>query len=253
MIYWEKRTRVRFVPNATESDCLISIARAPQGAPDHSVANAVASGAHAQVATTVRVVESVPNPISDSERGSIQKTDSCRDDNGASTPGVHPSYSEGFPVTDSACDDSASVPGTDATLMQGARAKSSSFGICMSAPGVDTAVIVSNITEGSVARQQGDRSVLTPGVNTNSTVMRRGVNSASAYSRASGLHDEVEFNQAGLDYARPRKEFTDGYENNRNPSKVGPGRGTSGAWLHKEKKRHNRRKQRKSRSGTRRY
>ncbi|KAG2779504.1 hypothetical protein PC129_g14245 [Phytophthora cactorum] len=70
-----------------------------------------------------------------------------------------------------------------------------------------------------------------------------------ACSRAAGLHDEVECIQAGLDCVRPRKESADGYDN-RNPSKAGPGRVTSGAGLHKKKRRSKRHKLRKSRSGT---
>ncbi|KAG2934646.1 hypothetical protein PC116_g980 [Phytophthora cactorum] len=58
-----------------------------------------------------------------------------------------------------------------------------------------------------------------------------------ACSRATGLHDEAKCIQGGLDYVRPRKESADGYEINGNPSKAGPGRGTSGAGLHKKKRR----------------
>ncbi|RAW32729.1 hypothetical protein PC110_g10930 [Phytophthora cactorum] len=111
---------VRFGHNATESDSPVSVAHAPQGVTDHSIEaapNAVASGAQAQVATTERVVEceSNQNPIgSDLRRVSTSRG---RDDNGASTPGVDPSDSESFPVTDRVCDDSASVPGTDASSM----------------------------------------------------------------------------------------------------------------------------------------
>ncbi|KAG3133078.1 hypothetical protein PI126_g19325 [Phytophthora idaei] len=70
-----------------------------------------------------------------------------------------------------------------------------------------------------------------------------------ACSRAAGLHEEAKCNQARLDCVRPRKESADGYDNG-NPSKAGPGRGTSGAGLHKKKRRRKQHKLRKSRSGT---
>ncbi|KAG3068326.1 hypothetical protein PI124_g21154 [Phytophthora idaei] len=68
-------------------------------------------------------------------------------------------------------------------------------------------------------------------------------------SRAAGLRDESECIQSGIDYARPRKESANGFDNG-NPSKAGPGRGTSGAGLHNKKRRRKRHKLRKSRSGT---
>ncbi|KAG3051372.1 hypothetical protein PI125_g26298 [Phytophthora idaei] len=70
-----------------------------------------------------------------------------------------------------------------------------------------------------------------------------------ACSRAAGLHEEAICNQAGLDCVRPRKESADDYDNG-NPSKAGPGRGTSGAGLHKKKRQRKQHKLRKSRSGT---
>ncbi|KAG2961011.1 hypothetical protein PC119_g26240 [Phytophthora cactorum] len=272
VVNWEKRTVVRFGRNATESDGPVSVAHAPQCAPDYFVEatpNAVASGAHAQVATTERVVEceSNQNPIGSDLRQVSTSRD--RDDDGASTPGVDPS--EDFPVTDRVCDDSASVPGTSASSMQATPATSSSGEVGVSAPGVDTAVIWSKITEGSAARRRGDKGVSAPGVDTNYAARRRGVKSAStpgvddaansvggckrptpeklACSRAAGLHDEAKCNQSGLDCVRPRKESAEDY-NNRNPSKAGPGRRTSGAELHKKKRRRKRHKLRKSRSGT---
>ncbi|KAG3191504.1 hypothetical protein PC128_g10919 [Phytophthora cactorum] len=125
--------------------------------------------------------------------------------------------------------------------------------------------------EGSAARRRGNKGVSAPGVDTNSAAGRRGDKSAStpgvddaassvggckrptpeklACSRAAGLHEEAICNQAGLDCVRPRKESADGY-NNGNPSKAGPGRGTSGAGLHKKKRQRKQHKLRKSRSGT---
>ncbi|KAG6975436.1 hypothetical protein JG688_00002375, partial [Phytophthora aleatoria] len=105
------------------------VARAPQGAPDHSVTaqNAAASGTHAQVITTKRVVECESNPnLLGSDFGRIFAS-KCRDDFGASTPGVDPSDSEGFPVTDCVCDGDVSVPGTDTSDIQGTPATSSSY------------------------------------------------------------------------------------------------------------------------------
>ncbi|KAG2777723.1 hypothetical protein PC129_g12213 [Phytophthora cactorum] len=179
--------------------------------------------------------------------------------------------SEEFPVTDRVCDEGASVSGTDESDMQGSPATSSSWDVGVSATGVDTAVIGSTITEGSAARRRGDKGLSTSGVDTNSAARCRGVNSAStpgfdiaassvggckrptpekfACSRAAGLHDEAKCIQAEFDCVRPREEFADGY-NNGNPSKAGPGRGTSGAGLHKTKRRRKRHKLRKSRSGT---
>ncbi|KAG4223143.1 hypothetical protein PC116_g28383 [Phytophthora cactorum] len=155
--------------------------------------------------------------------------------------------------------------------MEETSAASSSCKVGVSAPGVDAAVICSKITEGSAARRQGDKSVSAPGVDTNSAARRRGVRSAStpgvddaassvggckrptpenlACSRAAGLHDEAICNQAGLDCVRPRKESADDY-NNGNPSKAGPGRGTSGAGLHKKKRQRKQHKLCKSRSET---
>ncbi|KAG3127458.1 hypothetical protein PC128_g27093 [Phytophthora cactorum] len=151
------------------------------------------------------------------------------------------------------------------------RATSSCCKVGVSAPGVDTAVICSKITEGPAARRRGNKGVSAPGVDTNSAARRRSVKSASlpgvddaassvggckrptpgklACSRAAGLHEEAICNQAGLDCVRPRKEPADGYDNG-NPSKPGPGRGTSGAGLYKKKRQRKQHKLRKSRSGT---
>ncbi|KAG3058996.1 hypothetical protein PI125_g25128 [Phytophthora idaei] len=155
--------------------------------------------------------------------------------------------------------------------MEETSATSSSCEVGVSAPGVDTAVICSKITEGSAARRRGNKGVSAPGVDTNSAARRRGVKSTStpgvddaasgvggckrptpeklACSRAAGLHEEAICNQAGLDCVRPRKESADGYDNG-NPSKAGPGRGTSGAGLHKKKRQRMQHKLRKSRFGT---
>ncbi|KAG3056300.1 hypothetical protein PC122_g21420 [Phytophthora cactorum] len=155
--------------------------------------------------------------------------------------------------------------------MEETSATSSSCIVGVSAPGVATAVICSKITEGSAARRRRNKGVLAPGVDTNSAARRRGVKSAStpgvddaassvggckrptpeklACSRGARLHDEAICNQAGLDCVRPRKESADGYDNG-NPSKAGPGRGTSGAGLHREKRQRKQHKLRKSRSGT---
>ncbi|KAG2933283.1 hypothetical protein PC129_g23261 [Phytophthora cactorum] len=256
VVNWEKRTVVRFGRNTTESDGPVSVAHAPQGAPDHFVEAApiaVVSGAQAQVATTERVVECElnQNPVgSDVRRVS---TSGGRDVDGASTPGVDPSDSEGFPVTDRVCDDGVSVPGTDASSMQRTPATSSSCEVGVSAPGVDTALIGSKITEGSAERRRGVNSASTPGVDDAASSVggcKRPTPGKLAGSRAAGLHDEAKCIQAGLDYARPRKESADGYEINGNPSKSGLGRGTSGAGLHKKKIRCKRHKLRKSWSGT---
>ncbi|KAG3038931.1 hypothetical protein PC121_g23814 [Phytophthora cactorum] len=242
VVNWEKRTLVRFGRNATESDGPVSVAHAPQGASDHTVEAApcvAASGAHTQVTTTEAVVESVSNQKSDLR---------C--------------------IPTSMC---VSTLGVDRLSMEETSATSSSCKVGVSAPGVDTAVICSKSTEGSAARRRGNKGMLAPGVDTNSAARRRGVKSAStpgvdgaassvggckrptpeklACSRAAGLHDEAICNQAGLDCVRPRKESADGYDNG-NPSKAGPGRGTSGAGLHRKKRQRKQHKMRKSRSGT---
>ncbi|KAG3105932.1 hypothetical protein PI125_g13317 [Phytophthora idaei] len=256
VINWERRTLVRFGRNATESDDPVSVARAPQGASDHTVeaaTNAIASGTQAQAATTERVVECESNPNligSDLRRVSTSRG---RDDDVASTPGVDPSYSEGFPATDRVCDDSPSVPETDASSMQGTPATNSRCEVGVSAPGVDTAVIGSTVTEGSAARRRGVNSASTPEVDDAASSVggcKRPTPEKLACSRAAGLHDETICNQAGLDYARPRKESAEGYEINGNTSKAGPERGTSGARLHKKKRQRKRHKLSKSRSGT---
>ncbi|KAG3048198.1 hypothetical protein PI125_g26746 [Phytophthora idaei] len=155
--------------------------------------------------------------------------------------------------------------------MEETSATSSSCKVGVSAPGVDTAVICSKITEGSAARRRGNKGVSAPGVDTNSAARRRGVKSASTpgvddaassvggckrptpgklvCSCAAGLHEEAICNQAGHDCVRPRKESADGYDNG-NPSNAGPGRGTSGAGLHRKKRQRKQHKLRKSRSGT---
>ncbi|KAG3230687.1 hypothetical protein PI124_g24216 [Phytophthora idaei] len=119
--------------------------------------------------------------------------------------------------------------------MEETSATSSSCKVGVSAPGVDTAVICSKITEGSAASSIGGCKRPTPG--------------KLACSRAAGLHEEAICNQAGLDCVRPRKESADGYDNG-NPSKAGPGRGTSGAGLHRKKRQRKQHKLRKSQSGT---
>ncbi|KAG3010780.1 hypothetical protein PC120_g14872 [Phytophthora cactorum] len=146
--------------------------------------------------------------------------------------------------------------------MEETSATSSSCKVGVSTPGVDT--------EGSAARRRGNKGVSAPGVDTNSTARRRSVKSAStpgvddaassvggckrptpgklACSRAAGLHEEAICNQAGLDCVRSRKESADSYDNG-NPSKAGPGRGTSGAGLHRKKRQRKQHKLRKSRSG----
>ncbi|KAG3123247.1 hypothetical protein PI126_g23802 [Phytophthora idaei] len=242
VVNWEKRTLVRFGRNATESDGPVSVAHAPQGASDRTVEAApwvAASGAYTQVTTTEAVVESVSNQKSDLR---------C------------------IPTSMR-----VSTLGVDRLSMEETSATSSSCKVGVSAPGVDTTVICSKITEGSAARRRGDKGVSAPGVDTNSATGRRGDKSAStpgvddaassvggckrptpgklACSRAAGLHEEAMCNQAGFDCVRPRKEFADGYDNG-NPSKAGPGRGTSGAGLHNKKRQRKQHKLRKSRSGT---
>ncbi|KAG3098893.1 hypothetical protein PI125_g15227 [Phytophthora idaei] len=211
MINWEKRTLVRFGRNATESDGPVSVARAPQGAPDHSVEvapNAIASGAQAQVATTARIVdcESNQNPIGPDLRR--VSTSRGRDDGGASTPGVDQSGSDGSP---------SKITEGSAARRRGVNSAST--------PGVDDA-----------ASSVGGCKRPTPG--------------KLAYSRAAGLHEEAICNQAGFGCVRPRKESADGYEINENSSKARSGRGTNGAGLHKKKRRRKRHKLRKYRSGT---
>ncbi|KAG2958969.1 hypothetical protein PC118_g23255 [Phytophthora cactorum] len=234
VVNWEKRTLVRFGRNATESDGPVSVAHAPQGASDHTVEAApcvAASGAHTQVTTTEAVVESVSNQKSDLR--------------------CIPTLMR------------VSTLGVDRLSMEETSATSSSCKVGVSAPGVDT--------EGSAARRRGNKGVSAPGVDTNPAARRRGVKSTStpgvddaassvggckrptpgklSCSRAAGLHEEAICNQAGLDCVRPRKESADGYDNG-NPSKAGPGRGTSGAGLHKKKRQRKQHKLRKSRSGT---
>ncbi|KAG2762184.1 hypothetical protein Pcac1_g26053 [Phytophthora cactorum] len=136
--------------------------------------------------------------------------------------------------------------------MEETSATSSSCKVGVSAPGVDTAVICSKITEASAARRRGVKSASTPGVDDAANSVggcKRPTPEKLACSRASGLHEEAISNQAGLDCVRPRKESADGYDNG-NPSKAGPGRGTSGAGLHKKKRQRKQHKLRKSRSGT---
>ncbi|KAG2785938.1 hypothetical protein PC111_g24332 [Phytophthora cactorum] len=136
--------------------------------------------------------------------------------------------------------------------MEETSATSSSCKVGVSAPGVDTAVICSKITEGSTARRRGVKSASTPGVDDAASSIggcKRPTPEKLACSRAAGLHEEAICNQAGLDCVRPRKEPADGYDNG-NPSKAGPGRGTSGARLHKKKRQRKQHKLRKSRSGT---
>ncbi|KAG4251264.1 hypothetical protein PC116_g1100 [Phytophthora cactorum] len=242
VVNWEKRTLVRFGRNATESDGPVSVAHAPQGASDNSAEAApcvATSGAHTQVTTTEAVVESVAN-----QKSALRCVPTSM---------------------------WVSTLGVDRLSMEETFTTSSSCKVGVSAPGVDTAVICSKLTEGSVARRRGDKSVSAPGVDTNSTTGCRGVKSASTpgvdgaassvggckrptpekleCSRAAGLHDEAKCNQAGLDCVRPRKESADGY-NNGNPSKAGPGRGTSGAGLHKKKRQRKQHRLRKSRSRT---
>ncbi|KAG3065600.1 hypothetical protein PI125_g23964 [Phytophthora idaei] len=223
VVNWEKRTLVRFGRNATESDGPASVAHAPQGASDHTVEAALcvaASGAHTQVTRIEAVVESFSNQKSDLR---------C------------------IPTSMR-----VSTLGLDRLSMEETPATSSSCKVGVSAPGVDTAVICSKITEGSAARRRGDKSASTPGVDHAASSVdgfKRPTPEKLACSRAAGLHDEAECIQAGLDCVRPRIESADGYDNG-NPSKAGPGRGTSGAGLHKKKRRHKRHKLRKSSSGT---
>ncbi|KAG2967678.1 hypothetical protein PC120_g26931 [Phytophthora cactorum] len=223
VINWEKRTVVRFGRNATESDGPVSVARAPQGAsnPDVEAApNAVASGAHTPVTTTQAVFESVSNQKSDLR---------C--------------------VPTSMC---VSTLGVDRLSREETSATSSSCKVGVSAPGVDTAVICSKITGGSAARRRGVNGASIPGVDDAASSVsgcKRPTPEKLACSRAAGLHEEATCNQAGLDCVRPRKESADGYDNG-NLSKAGRGRGTSGAGLHKKKRRCKQHKLRKSRSGT---
>ncbi|KAG3133832.1 hypothetical protein PI124_g23724 [Phytophthora idaei] len=136
--------------------------------------------------------------------------------------------------------------------MEETSATSSSCKVGVSAPGVDTAVICSNITEGSAARRRGVKSASTPEVDDAASSVdgcKRPTSEKLACSRAAGLHDEAICNQAGLDCVRPQKESANGYDNG-NPSKAGPGRGTSGVGLHKKKRQRKQHKLRKSRSGT---
>ncbi|KAG3006482.1 hypothetical protein PC119_g14941 [Phytophthora cactorum] len=128
--------------------------------------------------------------------------------------------------------------------MEETSARSSSCKVGVSAPGVNT--------EGSAARRRGVKSASTPGVDDAASSVggcKRPTPGKLACSRAAGLHEEAICNQAGLDCVRPRKESADGYDNG-NPSKAGPGRGTSGAGLHKKKRQRKQHKLRKSRSGT---
>ncbi|KAG2964027.1 hypothetical protein PC118_g20570 [Phytophthora cactorum] len=128
--------------------------------------------------------------------------------------------------------------------MEETSATSSCCKVGVSAPGVDT--------EGSAARRRGVKSASTPGVDDAASSVggcKRPTPEKLACSRAAGLHEEAICNQAGLDCVRPRKESADGYDNG-NPSKAGPGRGTSGAGLHKKKRQRKQHKLRKSRSGT---
>ncbi|KAG2875205.1 hypothetical protein PC114_g24858 [Phytophthora cactorum] len=223
VVNWEKRTFVRFGRNATESDGSVSVAHALQGASDHTVEAApcvAASGAHPQVTTTEAAVESVSNQKSDLR---------C------------------IPTSMR-----VSTLGVDRLSMDETSATSSSCKVGVSAPGVDTAVICSKITGGSAARRRGVKSASTPGVDDAASSIggcKRPTPRKLACSRAAGLHEEAICNQAGLDCVRPRKESADGY-NNENPSKAGPGRGTSGAGLHKMKRQCKQHKLRKSRSGT---
>ncbi|KAG2876897.1 hypothetical protein PC119_g25780 [Phytophthora cactorum] len=150
---------------------------------------------------------------------------------------------EDLPATDRVCDDSASVPGTDASSMEGTPATSSSCDVGVSAPGVDT---------NSTARRRGVKSASTPGVDDAASSVggcKRPTSENRACSRATGLHNEAKCDQAGLDCVRPWTETADGYDNG-NPSKAGPGRGTSGAGLHKKKRHCKQHKLRKSRSRT---
>ncbi|KAG2958324.1 hypothetical protein PC129_g22759 [Phytophthora cactorum] len=135
--------------------------------------------------------------------------------------------------------------------MEETSATSSSCKVGVSAPGVDTAVICSNITEGSAARRRGVKSASTPGVDDAASSVggcKRPTPGKLACSRAAGLQEAI-CNQAGLDCVRPRRQSADGY-NNGNPSKARPGRGTGGAGFPKKKRQSMRHKLRKSRSGT---
>ncbi|KAG3248168.1 hypothetical protein PI124_g7136 [Phytophthora idaei] len=136
--------------------------------------------------------------------------------------------------------------------MQGTPATSSSCEVGVSAPAVDTVVICSKLTEGSATKRRGVKSAATPGVDDAASSVggcKRPTPGKLACSRAAGLYDEAICNQTGLDCVRLRKESADGYDNG-NPSKAGPGRGTSGAGLHRKKRQRKQHKLRKSRSGT---
>ncbi|KAG2953246.1 hypothetical protein PC117_g2185 [Phytophthora cactorum] len=136
--------------------------------------------------------------------------------------------------------------------MEETSATSSSCKVGVSAPGVDTAVICSKITGGSAARRRGVKSASTPGVDDAASSVggcKRPTPEKLVCSRVAGLHEEAICNQAGLDCVRSRKESADGYDNG-NPSKAGPGRGTSGAGLHRKNRQRKQHKLRKSRSGT---
>ncbi|KAG2983211.1 hypothetical protein PC120_g24499 [Phytophthora cactorum] len=127
--------------------------------------------------------------------------------------------------------------------MEETSATGSSCKVGVSAPGVDT---------NSAAGRRGVKSASTPGVDDAASSVggcKRPTPEKLACSRAAGLHDEAICNQAGLDCVRPRRESTDGYDNG-NPSKAGPGRGTSGVGLHRKKRQRKQHKLRKSRSGT---
>ncbi|KAG3179694.1 hypothetical protein PC128_g15819 [Phytophthora cactorum] len=221
VVNWDKRTLVRFGRNATESDGPVNVAHAPQDASDHTVETApcvAASGAHTQVTTSEAVVESVSNQKSD-----LRCIPTSR---------------------------RVSTLGIDRLSMDETSATSSSCKVGVSAPGVDTAVICSKITEGSAARRRGVKSASTPGVDDAASSVggcKRPTPGKLACTHAAGLHDEAICNQAGLDCVRPRKESADGYDNG-NPSKAGPGRGTSGAGLHKKKRQRKQHKLRRSRS-----
>ncbi|ETO58721.1 hypothetical protein F444_22899, partial [Phytophthora nicotianae P1976] len=238
VINWEKRTLVRFGRGATESDGSVSEAHAPHGASDHAVEttfNTVVSGTHTQVGTTAAVVVSVPNPKSDLRHVPTSMR--------ISTQGVDTLSMEAFSVTEKVCDSGASVPGTDASDMEGTPATNSSCDVGVSVLGVDT---------GSAEGLRGDNSASTPGVDdatSSAGGCKRPAPNMLACSHAAGLHDEAECNQAGLDHSRPREQSADGYKNNGNSSKAGPGRETREAGLHKKRQR-KRRKLRKSRSGT---
>ncbi|ETN14865.1 hypothetical protein PPTG_07115 [Phytophthora nicotianae INRA-310] len=127
--------------------------------------------------------------------------------------------------------------------MEGTPATNSSCDVGVQAPGVDT---------GSAERRPADNSASTPGVDdatSSAAGCKRPAPKMLMCSRAAGLHDEGECNQTGLDHSRPREQYADGYKNNGNSSKAGPGRETREAGLHKKRER-KRRNLRKCRSGT---